>query len=75
MPLIADLAMQVRHLEQAELHVAQGERHIARQEVLVTRLALHGHNVTEARKLLDNLYVSQALLTQHRDQIRKELER
>ena len=67
--------MQIRHLEQAERHVAQGERHIAEQEERVERLAGHGHNVIEARKLLNNFYVSQTLLVQHRDQIRKELER
>jgi hypothetical protein len=75
MPRHVDRAMQIRHLEQAERHVAQGERHIAEQEERVAHLARGGHNVTVARKLLDNFYASQALLIQHRDQIRKELER
>jgi hypothetical protein len=69
----ADRATQIRHLEQADRHVAQGERHIANQEERVARLARHGHNVTEARMLLDNFYRSQTLLIQHRDQIRQEL--
>ena len=69
-----DPAMHLRNLEQADWHVAQGERHIAKQEERVTRLASRGHDVTEARKLLDNFYVSQSLLIQHRDQIRQELE-
>jgi hypothetical protein len=32
-----------------------------------------GHNVAEARKLLNNFYASQALFIQHRDQIQREL--
>ncbi|MBU6464615.1 MAG: hypothetical protein KGK01_06660 [Bradyrhizobium sp.] len=67
--------MQIRHLEQAERNVAEGERHIAEQEERVVQLARGGHNVTEARKLLDNFYASQALHIQHRDRIRKELVR
>lgn len=66
--------MQIRHLEQAEQHVAQGERHIAEQEERLARLTRRGHNVTEARKLLNNFYASQALFIQHRDQIQRELE-
>jgi hypothetical protein len=69
-----DRAMHIRHLEQAERHVAQGERHIAEQEERVAHLARAGHNIPEARKLLDNFYTSQALLIQHRDQVRAELE-
>lgn len=70
----ANREMHLRHLEQAERHVAQGERHIAAQEARVALLARRGHSVSEAEKLLDNFYSSQALLIQHRDQIRKELE-
>jgi hypothetical protein len=75
MPYRIDRATQIRHLAQAERHVAQGERHIAKQEERVAHLAGGGHNVTEATKLLDNFCASQALLIQHRDEIRKELER
>jgi hypothetical protein len=44
-----------RHLDEAERHVAQGERHIAEQEERVAKLARLGVDLTEARKLLDNL--------------------
>ena len=70
----ADHAMQIRHLEQAKQHVAQGERHIAEQKERVARLSRRGHNVTEARKLLNNFYASQAFFIQHRHQIEMELE-
>jgi hypothetical protein len=69
-----DCAVHIRYLEQAERHVAQAERHIADQEERVLHLARAGHSVASARKLLDNFYASQALLIQHRDQIRAELE-
>jgi hypothetical protein len=66
--------MQTRHLAEAERHVVQGERHIAEQVERVAELTRDGHDVTEARKLLTNLYTSQALFVQHRDQILRELE-
>ncbi|WP_316397571.1 hypothetical protein [Bradyrhizobium sp. 33ap4] len=65
--------MQLRHLEQAERHIAQGERHIAEQEGLIEHLANHGHDLAEAKKLLDNFYSCQVLHVQHRDRIRREL--
>ncbi|ODM74078.1 hypothetical protein A6X20_12035 [Bradyrhizobium elkanii] len=66
--------MQARHLAEAERHIAEGERHIAEQEELIEHLAHHGHDLAEARKLLDNFYSCQVLHVQHRDRIRRELE-
>jgi hypothetical protein len=66
--------VQRRHLEEAERHVAQGERHIAEQEERIGDLARHGHDTTEARRLLNNFYASQVQHIQHRDRLRKELE-
>ncbi|WP_407155154.1 hypothetical protein [Bradyrhizobium sp. STM 3557] len=68
-------AMQLRHLEQAERHVAEGERHIAEQEERIADLARLGHDLAEAKVLLENFYASQVLHIQHRDRIRRELER
>ncbi len=65
--------MQLQHLEQAERHVAQGERHIAEQEERIERLAGHGHDLKEAKKLLDNLCSCQVLHVQHRDRSFREL--
>lgn len=65
--------MELRHLEQAERHIAEGYRHIFEQEDRVADLAGKGHDTTEARKLLDNFYASQALHIAHRDMIRREL--
>jgi hypothetical protein len=67
--------MHMRHLEQADRHIARGERHIAAQEERMAHLASRGHDVAEARRFLENLYASQALLIRHREEIRKELER
>ncbi|MGX9427994.1 hypothetical protein [Bradyrhizobium sp. LeoA1S1] len=69
-----DREMHKRLLEQAERHVAQGQRHIAEQEERVAELARLGADTTEARKLLDNFYASQAQHIRHRDRILKELE-
>ena len=66
--------MNSRHLAEAELHIAQGVRHIAEQEDRIKNLARHNQDTTEARKLLDNFYASQALHIQHRDRILKQLQ-
>ncbi|MCC8984438.1 hypothetical protein H8A92_37585 [Bradyrhizobium sp. 10BB] len=65
--------MQLRHLEEAERHVALGARHIAEQEDRIEHLARHGHDLAEAKKLLDNFYSCQVLHVQHRDRILREL--
>jgi hypothetical protein len=72
--LAMDREMELRHLEQAERHVVEGARRIAEQEERVDDLARNGHDTTEARKLLNNFYASQAQHIQHRDLIRKMLE-
>ena len=69
-----DRAMQLRHLAEAERHIALGKRHIADQEQMVADLARLGCDTTEARKLLDNFYITQVQHIQHRDRILKELE-
>jgi hypothetical protein len=68
-----DRVMLKRHLEEAEAHVANGERHIAEQEERIERLTYLGADTTEARKLLDNFYTSQAQHIQGRDRLLKEL--
>ena len=68
-------AMQLRHLEEAERHIAEGERHIAEQEDRIADLARLGHDLAEAKILLENFYASQMLHIQHRDRIRRELGR
>ncbi|MGJ4942156.1 hypothetical protein ACQR1W_16390 [Bradyrhizobium sp. HKCCYLS1011] len=68
-------AMQLRHLDEAERHVAEGERHIAEQEERIVGLARLGHDLAEAKKLLENFYECQVLHIQHRNRIRRELER
>ncbi|MGY3443678.1 MULTISPECIES: hypothetical protein [unclassified Bradyrhizobium] len=65
--------MQLRHLGLAESHVVRGERHIAQQEERIRKMASQGLNVTDARKILDSFYASQALFILHRDDIRKAL--
>lgn len=68
-------AMQLRHLEEAERHIAEGERHIAEQEERIEDLARFGHDLAQAKILLENFYASQVLHIQHRDRILRELER
>jgi hypothetical protein len=69
-----DREMQLRHLEQADRHIAEGKRHIAEQEERIADVACLGADVTEAKKLLENLYFTQAQHIQHRDRILRELE-
>ncbi|GGI30686.1 hypothetical protein GCM10010987_60680 [Bradyrhizobium guangdongense] len=68
-----DREMLQRHLEEADRHVAQGERHIAEQEIRIANLARLGRDTIEARKLLDNFYVSQVQHVQHRDRLSEQL--
>jgi hypothetical protein len=70
---LMDREMLQKRLEEAERHVAQGRRHIAEQEERVAGLARLGADMTEARKLLDNFYASQAQHIQHRDRILADL--
>ncbi|WFU85299.1 hypothetical protein QA645_21945 [Bradyrhizobium sp. CIAT3101] len=44
-----------QHLAQAEGHVAKGRQIVARQERLVADLHMHGHDTTDACKVLDTL--------------------
>ncbi|WP_265441189.1 hypothetical protein [Bradyrhizobium sp. SEMIA] len=67
--------MQQRHLEQAERHIAQGKRHIDEQEERIAALARIGADTTEARKLLNNFYATQAQHIEHRARILRELEK
>ncbi len=67
-------AMQLRHLEETERHVAEAERHIAEQEQRIVNLARLGHDLAEAKILLENFNACQVLHIQHRDRIRTELE-
>ena len=67
-------AMQLRHLDEAERHVTEGERHIAEQEERISDLARLGHDLAEAKILLENFYASQVLHIQHRDRLRRELD-
>ncbi|WP_035642948.1 hypothetical protein [Bradyrhizobium sp. ORS 375] len=69
-----DHAMQRRHLQQAERHIDLGLRLIAEQEERVADLKRKGHDVTEARTLLDNFHAIQVQHIRHRDRILKELE-
>ena len=69
-----DRTMRLRHLEEAERHIAEGDRRIAEQEQRVAALARHGHNTTEARKLLDSFYAVHMQHIRNRERLLKELE-
>lgn len=60
-------------LAQAEQNAAQGERHLARQEALIAELDRHGHDTTEALKLLVTLRKTQVLHQQDVERIAQEL--
>ncbi|PWT88067.1 MAG: hypothetical protein C5B56_09405 [Proteobacteria bacterium] len=68
-----DRETQIQFLEQAERHIAEGELRIAEQAERVARLRRHGHDVTEADRLLTLFRDTQAQQLAHRDLILKEL--
>jgi hypothetical protein len=69
-----DPSIQLRHLEEVERHITQGIRHIAEQKRRIANFVRLGYDTTEARKLLENFYATQAQHVQHRERIRAELE-
>jgi len=56
-----DRSTLLNHLAQAERHAAEGNRHLARQEQLIAQLDQHGHDTTEALKVLSTFRSTQAL--------------
>jgi len=65
-------AMRIEQLGQAERHVRAARRHIARQQAMVAKLALAGHDTTEARASLQRLAELLAAQITARDRIRAE---
>lgn len=65
-----DRTLALQQLAQAERLFSRGERHVGRQEARIATLDHHGHDTSDARKLLTTLRESQAL---HREEIRRLL--
>lgn len=68
-----DRAMVRDHLAKAEGHVDLGHRHVARQREIVAELERDGHDVRDAKRLLETF---EKLLKMHiadRDRLRREL--
>jgi hypothetical protein len=68
-----DRATLLRHLEQARRHIAQAERHVARQREIVAQLERDGHDIYEAKRLLDQFEQFHTLQVTDRDRLEKEL--
>jgi hypothetical protein len=51
----------------------QGREDIAKQTQLIAELTRAGYDIQAATELLNTLHQSQALLVEHRDQLRREL--
>jgi len=68
-----DRARLQQHLVDAEQHVADGAQHITKQESLIAQLDRDGHDTMEAKKVLDTLRRTQALLVERRNHILREL--
>ena len=67
LPAMDPAALQ-RHLAQAERHAAEGKRLVARQETLIADSHQRGHDIADARKVLDTLRDTQAI---HEDDVRR----
>jgi len=62
-------------LAKADIDIAEGEKRVAEQIALVERLAAHGHDLTEAKKLLQNYEQTLEAFQAHRQIILDEIAR
>ncbi|RXG96042.1 hypothetical protein [Bradyrhizobium vignae] len=70
-----DQMMARRHLVEAERHVALSEGHVAGQLAIVEGLERAGHPARLANNVLDTFRMLLATHIDHRDLIRREIER
>ncbi|MCB8820905.1 hypothetical protein [Microvirga rosea] len=70
-----DSAIEREHLSRAERDITEGETRITRQMLLIERMRLDGHDVSEAERLLLTLQETLAAWQAHREQILLELAR
>lgn len=61
------------HLAHVTQHIEEAAEHIIKQETLITELDRHGHDTTEAKKLLAVLREAHAVHVESRDRVSKEL--
>jgi uncharacterized membrane protein len=61
------------HLALANKHVAQGRQRVERQAALFAKLESGGHDITQAKALLEQLRHTLALQIETRDRILREL--
>lgn len=66
---VLDMAMQLRHVDQAERHVREGARHVAEQEQGVSDLHQLRKRTEQARNILATFYVTQKLHKAHLNHI------
>jgi hypothetical protein len=69
-----DREQTLQHLAEAEDHVAVGMQHIARQRELIAQLERDGHDVTQARALLEQFEQLQEMHVADRDRLRRSLQ-
>jgi len=72
---MSDIAKEREDLAKVDLDIAEGERRVNEQIALIERLAEHGHDVTEAKKLLQNYETTLEAWREHRHLIIEEIER
>ncbi len=63
----------IDHLTLCERHIKRGEEHIAGQIELIARLEDHGHDTTEARRLLGEFQQLLEVDLATRDRLRGQL--
>jgi hypothetical protein len=64
----------LQHLAQAEDHVATGIEHIERQQKVIAELERDGHDLTQAKALLDQFEQLQQMHVADRDRLLRNLE-
>jgi hypothetical protein len=70
-----DRAIELDHLQKADVDLAKGRERVERQLELITRLTEHGHDVTAANSLLQTMRETLAVMEEHRRAILQELSR
>ena len=68
-----DRTLLEEHLDLARRHIALGQKHLMRQKEIIDELERDGHDVNEAKYLLDLFKDVQALHIAHRDRLLEEI--
>lgn len=70
-----NVEMERRHLAKAEVDVAKARKRVDDQRAIIVRLGVNGHDTAAAKSVLQTMLETLAAMEDHRDIIKRGLER